>query len=135
MEKLNWYAVINGKISPKKRKVINQILEDYHIKSFTTTSQGQASELLVKTKEYDGIISIGGDGTFHEVINGSNLDRQKILVVPGGTINCFSRFLKIRKLEQGMELVEKGEMQNWICYRLEFNSKMVQVRVESYGDS
>lgn len=120
---MNWYAVINGKISPKKKKVVNQILESYKIRSCTTTSPGQASELLNKGKDYDGIISVGGDGTFHEVINGSNLDRQKILVVPGGTINCFSRFLKIRKPEQGIKLVKEGALQKLDLLSLKVNYK------------
>ena len=111
MKKKEWYAVINGKISPRKRKAIIRLLQYYHIDSATTTSLGQATELLQQANDYRGIISVGGDGTLHEVINGVSLEQQKVLVIPAGTINCFARFLGIRKVEDGMKMIEMGEIQ------------------------
>jgi diacylglycerol kinase family enzyme len=36
------------------------------------------------------IIAAGGDGTINEVLNGMNVDNQKLLIVPAGTLNVIS---------------------------------------------
>jgi len=46
---------------------------------------------------YDLVVSIGGDGTLHETINGlvDQYHRPKLAVVPLGTVNDFARALQI----------------------------------------
>jgi len=111
MKETGWHAIINGKIKPKRRKVINRLLQHFQINASTSTYQGQVTELVENVGNCEGIISIGGDGTLSEVINGINLDRQKILVAPAGTINCFARFIGVWKVEEGISLIERGEPQ------------------------
>jgi len=65
-------------------------------------------EFARQADEYHGIISIGGDGTLHEIINGINLENQKVAIIPAGTINCLARFLGIRDAEYGMKMLGQG---------------------------
>ncbi|KTQ67149.1 acylglycerol kinase family protein, partial [Enterobacter cancerogenus] len=46
---------------------------------------------------YDLVISLGGDGTLHETINGfmDQAHRPKLGVIPLGTVNDFARALQI----------------------------------------
>ena len=66
-----------------------------------TKFQGHAKELIQKIdlSIYDGIIIIGGDGTFHETINGmlNRLDKKKIPIgiIPGGSGNSFMMDLNL----------------------------------------
>ncbi|WP_028785159.1 diacylglycerol/lipid kinase family protein [Thalassobacillus devorans] len=49
------------------------------------------------TNEYDMVVSLGGDGTLHETINGlvDQLHRPKLGIIPLGTVNDFARALNI----------------------------------------
>ena len=88
--------------SGKKRglkifKSIKPILDDKKIKYdvIETKYSGHAikvaTELIIEN--YDGLIIVGGDGTFHEVVNGfmARSDHKKIPIgiIPGGSGNSF----------------------------------------------
>ena len=68
-----------------------QIEFDY----FETNYKNHAKDLIYKIKldQYDGLIIIGGDGTFHEAVNGLMIrhDNLKIPIgiIPGGSGNSF----------------------------------------------
>lgn len=63
-----------------------------------TKKEGDA-ELIAKQfgESYDIIISLGGDGTLHEIINGiAELELPPIIgILPAGTLNDFARSLNI----------------------------------------
>lgn len=68
---------------------------NYEIK--VTQKIGDA-ELIAKkaqTADFFTIVSVGGDGTLHEVVNGMIGGRQKLGIVPAGTGNDFARSLSI----------------------------------------
>ena len=60
-----------------------------------TVFAGHARELAthLNLDEYDGFLALGGDGTFHEVVNGmlDRYDRKRIPIgiIPGGSGNSF----------------------------------------------
>lgn len=70
---------------------IEKILKDYNYDSkvFETKYKGHAIEIVSTCENYDLVISIGGDGTFNEVMTG-NFKRKERLVLchlPSGTTN------------------------------------------------
>ena len=96
------YIIIVNPFSGKKKglnilKNIESILDtkgfsyDTHI----TKNSGDASSLTqtLNISKYDGIIMIGGDGTFHEIVNGMMTRKDNtqipIGIIPGGTGNSF----------------------------------------------
>lgn len=40
--------------------------------------------------DFDGVIAVGGDGTLHEVVQGLDLERHKLGIVPRGSGNDFA---------------------------------------------
>jgi len=62
---------------------------------------GRAEEVAARAagQGYDLVVSVGGDGTIHEVLNGILLGRPEhppvLAVIPGGTGNIFARGLGI----------------------------------------
>lgn len=48
-------------------------------------------------RKLDAVCVVGGDGTLNEVITGiaPNEYRPKLMIVPGGTVNCLARVLEI----------------------------------------
>lgn len=68
----------------------------------------QIQEALKKIKDnhYDAVITVGGDGTIHGVIQEAAGTKTRFLVLPGGTANDLSRQLNHhRSLDKSLELV------------------------------
>lgn len=95
--KKRWYIIINPEAGSKKTQadwpVIKKLLEghDFDMECVITKHQYHATELVrnaIQDLGYSKIISIGGDGTINEVINGVFLqDRLKPTDVTVGVIS------------------------------------------------
>lgn len=87
--------------SPRTREVLTAALEaDLKLEVAPTTTRGHAAE-LARQARHDGVdlvITLGGDGTINEVVNGllaegPQPDLPALAVVPGGGTNVFARAL------------------------------------------
>ena len=80
--------------------LISALADKFHLEVVTTTHRGHAGELGVRarTERMDCILTLGGDGTIHEVVNGLlaegvHPDLPVLGTVPGGSANVFARAL------------------------------------------
>jgi diacylglycerol kinase family enzyme len=80
--------------------LISALADKFHLEVVTTTHRGHAQELGVQARAegMDCILTLGGDGTVHEVINGLLADGPQptlpvLGTVPGGSANVFARAL------------------------------------------
>lgn len=89
-------VVIYNPNSGKKSKNIflkhyKQIIEqyDYKVITYITKYHGHATEIVENLEEVDLVISVGGDGTFNEVMTGNFKRENKLLLahIPLGTTN------------------------------------------------
>jgi diacylglycerol kinase (ATP) len=60
-----------------------------------TRSPGDATRLARQANGVDGLIVVGGDGTICEVLNGMNLGRHALAMLPAGHGNCLARDLGV----------------------------------------
>ena len=62
---------------------------DYQIEFIETKRRKHATEIMQNIKNYDLVVSMGGDGTFNEVVKGNLLRKNKLLLshLPVGTTN------------------------------------------------
>ncbi len=80
---------------------IEEILKakEYKVNTVQTEKELDATHYCVNAckNEYDLVVSLGGDGTLHETINGmvDQTHRPKLGIVPLGTVNDFARALNI----------------------------------------
>lgn len=76
-------------------------LEDIEFTFFATKKKGDGEEAAKRgcAEGYDMIISCGGDGTVHEVVNGimKSPCKTKLAIMPAGTVNDFAAQLKMPK--------------------------------------
>jgi len=104
MKKITFIA--NGKLKKKLKiqKLLSNFFDsDFKMEILMTQKHGEAIELAKQATEQktDYLISIGGDGTTNEVINGfllANAEAQKNVILgllPFGTGNDFARSLKL----------------------------------------
>ncbi len=98
----NYYFIINpvsgkGKgasIGQRLQKKLKSVNIDYEIAY--TQYAGHAEELARKAAiKHDIIITVGGDGTLNEVINGMHSSGKTAGIIPVGTGNDFVRAIKI----------------------------------------
>lgn len=80
--------------------LISALADKFHLEVVTTTHRGHARELGVRARaeRMDCILTLGGDGTIHEVVNGllaegTGPDLPVLGTVPGGSANVFARAL------------------------------------------
>jgi diacylglycerol kinase (ATP) len=56
-----------------------------------TQRAGHAAEIVREQgRDFEGIIAVGGDGTLHEVLQGVDLERHRIGLIPRGSGNDFA---------------------------------------------
>jgi diacylglycerol kinase (ATP) len=65
-----------------------------HVKAFLTGGPGEGAEAARGMQRPDSLIlALGGDGTFNEVLNGADLSRCVLGVIPAGTGNVLAKEL------------------------------------------
>ena len=87
-----------------KSKDISNIIDildehDYETEVYFTKKLGDAKNKVLSLKDTDLVLSVGGDGTYNEVIGGNYLRKDKILVahVPVGTTNDIGHMLGMKR--------------------------------------
>lgn len=107
----NIHIIINpasGKNEPILNS-INSVFSKYD-KNWSvdiTKKFGDATKMAkAAAKKADLVVSYGGDGTLHEIINGVIKTKTPIAVLPGGTGNGFAAGLSLpNTLEESLELI------------------------------
>lgn len=97
-------------------------IEDVEFTFFATKKKGDGETAAIRGCEsgYDLIISCGGDGTVHEIVNGimKSSKRSKLAILPAGTVNDFAEQLKMPKayanfasliLKQNFKTIDVGK--------------------------
>ena len=90
---VNPYA---GRLDPASReRVIEALRARFRLEGFSTTGPGAAVPIAKDAAESgaDLVIAFGGDGHVNEVANGLAGTGSALGIVPGGTMNVFSRAL------------------------------------------
>ena len=103
------------------RKDVYKIFEDskelferrgYKYNYIATKYKGHAKEIVKDLKDIDLVISVGGDGTFNEIVSG-NMEREDKIVmshIPVGTANDLrSLFCLGRDIKENIKLILDGE--------------------------
>jgi diacylglycerol kinase (ATP) len=97
----------NGRTGELKNVILDKI-RDIVSDHIVTQYKGHCKEAARLAKEFDGLIAVGGDGTVNEIINGMDLDRQTLAIIPTGTGNSLARDLKILTLQSAVLAVKKA---------------------------
>ena len=110
------YNPISG--SGSSKKILKKIIKDlndysYKYKIFQSAYKGHIQTACQDISNYFKFLIIGGDGTFHEAINGFMKNKNLHLItagfLPGGTGNSFMYDLKAIKYHQAFDKIIKGQ--------------------------
>jgi diacylglycerol kinase (ATP) len=85
----------SGRIWPRIEAVLNR--SGQHFLSYMTGARGEATELATRAVENGAemVVAVGGDGTVKEVVNGIDIGKTIMGVIPAGTGNGFRRSVGI----------------------------------------
>jgi diacylglycerol kinase family enzyme len=89
--------------SPRRLDVVlGALAHELHTEIVTTTHRGHATDVaaIARAHGHDIVVSVGGDGTLNEVVNGLlakdlGADVPSLGVIPGGSANVFARDIGI----------------------------------------
>ena len=87
----------------------------YNLKIIPTKYAGHAKEIVSHTDYCDLIVSVGGDGTFNEVVTGNMQRKRRLLVanIPIGTTNDVGTMFGYgRNFENNLRLLLEGSIKN-----------------------
>ena len=102
-------------ITDRELNEVIKILEKKGYKSnlYITKKRGDAKRHVRLLGEKDLVLSIGGDGTFNEVVSGNIKRRKKLLLshIPVGTTNDFGHMIGLNKnVIKSVEKILDGEI-------------------------
>lgn len=102
---------LNSAIEEKIDKVFSG--NDFNIEKVYTQGSGHATELSRKaaSENYYAAIAVGGDGTVNEVAAGLVNSNTAVGIIPMGSGNGFSNFLKIpHNVEKALTIIKNGNL-------------------------
>lgn len=98
----------------KTLKETKELFEEYgyNYNYIKTEYKGHAKEIVEKLENVDLVISVGGDGTFNEIVSGNVKRKDKIVMshIPLGTANDLrSLFCLGKDIKENIKLLLDGE--------------------------
>ena len=109
-----WLAIVNpyagySRSTSWQHAVAERLRRELSAEVVFTQYHGHASE-LARSSTSQGFAVFGGDGTVAEVVNGMNLDRQRLLLLAGGTGNGLARDLGLTALDMAIAAVHSEHL-------------------------
>ncbi|MGN0992706.1 MAG: diacylglycerol/lipid kinase family protein [Bacilli bacterium] len=101
-----------------KGKVLDEVIKkleehNYKTKIYFTEKNGDAKNYVKNIKKADLVLSIGGDGTFNEIVTGNYQRKEKLILshIPVGTTNDIGHMLGLNKnIIKNVEKILDGEI-------------------------
>jgi len=110
---MKWLAIVNPTAGRAKEaeRLVGQLRQQGGVEAdiAATTGPGDATRLARDSTAYDGVIAVGGDGTIAEVLQGLDLARQRLAVLPAGHGNCLARDLGVADPRRALEALARGD--------------------------
>lgn len=103
---------VSGKGATKDMiPVIKKLMKDYDMDMKISRSPGDATKIAKAYKEkYTDIISVGGDGTLTEIVDGLAGFEGNLGIIPAGTGNDFARTIELPSaIETCLDIIIQGK--------------------------
>jgi diacylglycerol kinase (ATP) len=103
----------SGRADPAIEAAVVRGLErmGHAVELFVPQAKGQMTQLArdACTSGYELLVSVGGDGTLNEVVNGALGTSVPVGVIPLGTVNVFARCTNVPlTVDAALDLIAKG---------------------------
>lgn len=102
--------------------LISKLKKEFDADIAMTEFPRHATKLASESKGYDLLISVGGDGTIFEILNGMDLLNQQLGVIPYGTGNGFAWHLGIRNIDDAIAKIKERKIKQLDLLKVVFKS-------------
>lgn len=133
-----FYLIANLTAGRGRSKALHSEVQDFFasrsipVTIFTTEYVGHAKEIAESLPLDATILSLGGDGTLHEIVNACVHTERIIAVIPGGSGDDFAYALGITSTQQALETVLNGTVTKIDCGLAERDSTATYF-INSFG--
>jgi diacylglycerol kinase family enzyme len=105
----DWIAIVNRRADGgRDQESVLDIVRSFADTVAFTAYPGHATDLARRAGGFRGLIVVGGDGTLREVLNGIDLRRQTLAIVPTGRGNSLARDLGLYPAARGLRALASG---------------------------
>lgn len=123
---VHWLAIVNpiagfSRSATWGQSLSERLHRDLGAKVLFTQYPGHAAE-LARSSNADGLAVFGGDGTVADVVNGMDLDCQRLLLLAGGTGNGLARDLRLTSLDMAIAAALAGQYRSIDLVHLTFRA-------------
>ncbi|MBN8580955.1 MAG: hypothetical protein J0L96_09805 [Anaerolineae bacterium] len=123
---IRWLAIVNPvaghpRSSQWQDSFARRLEHELHAEVAFTEYPGHAEE-LARGSAHEGVAVFGGDGTVAEAVNGMDLERQRLLLLAGGTGNGLARDFGITSLDKAFHAAQRDECQRIDLIQITFHS-------------
>jgi len=106
-----WMAIVNprsgGVFASQSHSVLTR-LSPFFEKTVSTEYPGHATELARDAAGYEGLASVGGDGTLFEILQGMDRKRQRVAIIAAGRGNSLARDLGLHGKLPSLNIANGG---------------------------
>jgi diacylglycerol kinase family enzyme len=127
----NAVAIVNSRMRSNNKRLLYNYLSELSIPYNETRCAGDAVT-MAGNADAPVIIAAGGDGTVNEVLNGVNVDKQKLLILPAGTLNSISNAIgntTIKEVFTHINHLKEVDADFLDCVLSQSNGNRIQRRV------
>lgn len=123
-----WLAIVNPHAGHRRaprwnEAITRRLVRELGAEVVFTQRPGHARALAAHACDFGGLAVFGGDGTTADVVNGMAVDRQKLLLLAGGTGNGLARDLGLQSLEAAFAAVRANRLRQLDLIRVSFQSQ------------
>lgn len=111
------------RIAIVNRKCQRRIIKNLGASIVFTDCPGHATKIVKDSYDYDVIIAVGGDGTISEIVNGMDLEKQTLAIIPTGSGNSLARDLGITSPAKAVGIIKKNIISKIDLIDCEFKTK------------
>lgn len=121
----NWLAIVNPRAGRSRSaqwraRMAERLQRALGAEVVFTERPGHATELAAGAQAFEGLAVFGGDGTVAEAVNGMALERQRLLLLAGGTGNGLARGLGLTSLDAAFAAARANRLRHLDLVRVNF---------------
>lgn len=124
---MRWLAILNpaahnGSGGTILRSLARTLHDELGVECEWSTDANHVREIARNSRDFEGLIAVGGDGTISEVVNGMNLQAQCLGILPAGTGNGLAHELHVPTLFSALQHLRRPRLAALDLVRARFRS-------------
>lgn len=124
---MKWLAIVNptahnGASLSQLRSIARMLHHELDAPCAWTRYPRHARDIAQNSREFEGLIAVGGDGTIYEIVNGMDRKSQCLAIIPAGTGNGLARELHVPNVSSAFQQLRRPRLASLDLIQLRFHA-------------